>query len=128
MPQWLREAEAELTATPTLVPTLALTAPCANLSTIAGAAVTCVSELQVAMVQLTSRLGQPATVTAAAACHSPAESAAAVPSPPAPAAAALKPAAATGAFSDAMGRRTTHRYAYKSTVNLPIGASNNSLQ
>ena len=59
MPQWLREAEAELATTPTL----ALAAPCANLSTIAGAAAACASELQVAMAQLTSRLGEPTTLT-----------------------------------------------------------------
>ena len=65
MPQWLREAEAELAATRTLaLAAPALAAPCTNLSTIAGAAAACASELQVAMAQLTSRLGQPATVAA----------------------------------------------------------------
>ena len=72
------QAEAELTANTTHIPTLALATACVHLSAISGAAAACVSELQVAMTRLASGLGQPA----AAACHNPAESAAALPLPP----------------------------------------------
>ena len=71
------QAEAELAANTTHTPTLAFAAPCVHLSAISGAAAACVSELQAAMTQLASGLGQPAATV----CHNPAESAAASPAP-----------------------------------------------
>ena len=58
------QAEAELAANPTHIPTLALATPCVHLSAISGAAAACVSELQVVMTQLAGGLGQPAAAAA----------------------------------------------------------------